>query len=75
MSEGMLSQVQQKVQAKVTQASSFFEKAAKDNAAAFEAAVETSLVVTKASFGFAMQLTEQWAKLATEQTRRFVPTV
>ncbi len=56
------------------QAWTFFEKAAKDNAAAFEAAVDTSLVVTKASLSYAAQLSEQWGKLAAETTRRFTHT-
>jgi hypothetical protein len=53
------------------QAWSMFEKAAKNNAAMFEAAVDTSVAVTKASLSYAAQLSEQWSKLATESARRF----
>jgi len=63
MSESSFPQVQQAV--------SFFEKATQDNAAAFEAAVDTSLVISKASLSYAALLTEQWGKLATETSRRF----
>ncbi len=64
MSENAFPQVQQQVL-------SFFEKATRDHAAAFEAAVETSLVVTKASLDYAALLSEQWGKLATDASRRF----
>jgi len=66
MSESSFPQVQQ--------VWSFFEKASKDNATAFEAAVDTSVVVTKASLDYATLLTEQWGKLATETTRRLTRT-
>jgi hypothetical protein len=66
MSENTFPQVQQ--------VWSFFEKAAKDNAAAFEAAVDTSVVVTKASLNYAAQMSEQWGKFATEATRRLAKT-
>jgi hypothetical protein len=48
---------------------SFFEKATRDRAAMFEAAVDTSLAVTKASLSYAATLAEQWGKLATEASR------
>ncbi len=63
MSENTFPQVQQFV--------SYFEKAARDNAAAFEAAVDTSLALTKASLNYTVQLSEQWGKFATEASRRF----
>jgi hypothetical protein len=49
---------------------SFFEKAAKDNAATFEAMVDASVAMTKASLDYAAQVSEQWGKLATETSRR-----
>ncbi len=66
MSENSFPQVQQMT--------TFFEKTARDNAAALEAAVDTSVAVTKASLSYAVQLTEEWGKLATEATRRFSKT-
>ena len=45
----------------VQQMTTFFEKTARDNAAALEAAVDTSVAVTKASLSYAVQLTEEWA--------------
>jgi hypothetical protein len=57
----------------VQQAWSMFEKVTKDNAAMFEAAVDTSVVMTKASLSYAAQMSEQWGKLATEASRRFAP--
>ncbi len=53
------------------QFASFFEKASRDNQAAFEAAVDTSVVVTKASLSYASELATQWGKLATDNARRF----
>ena len=49
---------------------SFLEKTAKDNAATFEAMVDASVAVTKASLDYAAQVSEQWGKLATETSRR-----
>jgi hypothetical protein len=66
MSESSFPQVQQM--------SSFFEKLAKDGAGAFEAAVDTSVVVTKAQLAYATVLTEQWGKLATDTARRLAKT-
>jgi len=66
MSENSFPQVQQ--------VWSLFEKAGKDNAAALEAAVDTSLILTKASLNFAAQVSEQWGKLATETARRYSKT-
>jgi hypothetical protein len=56
------------------QVRSIFEKAARDNAATFEAMVDVSVAVTKASLDYAGQVSEQWGKLATETTRRFTKT-
>jgi hypothetical protein len=58
----------------VQQVMTFWEKAAKENAAAVEAAIETSVAVTKTSLGFAAQMSEQWGKLATDATRRLTRT-
>jgi len=62
MSENAVSQMQH--------TSPFFERLARDNAAAFEAAVDVSVVMTKASLTYAAQMSEQWGKLATDLTRR-----
>jgi hypothetical protein len=66
MTENMFPQVQQ--------VWSFWEKAMKDGAAALETVVDTQLAVTKASFSYASQISEQWGKLATEATRRVTKT-
>ncbi len=63
MSESSFPQVQQMT--------SFFEKATEENARAFEAAIDTSLALTKASLSYAVLVAEQWGKLAAETTRRF----
>jgi hypothetical protein len=52
----------------------FWEKAAKENAAIVETAIDTSVAVTKASLSVAAQLSEQWGKLATDAARRFTKT-
>lgn len=67
MSENSFPQMQQNWSALV-------EKVSKDNAAALEAAVDTSLALTKASLAFAAQVSEQWGKVATEAARRLVKT-
>jgi hypothetical protein len=58
----------------VQQVWGFWEKAAKENVAALEAAIDTSVAVTKASLSFASQMSEQWGKLATDAARRFSKT-
>ncbi len=66
MSEATFPQVQQ--------IWTFWEKTTKDNVAAMEAAIETSVVVSKASLNFASQVSEQWGKLAADTARRFSKT-
>jgi hypothetical protein len=66
MSEATFPQVQQ--------IWTFWEKTTKENVAAAEAAFDTSVAVTKASFSFATQISEQWGKLAADTARRFTKT-
>lgn len=58
----------------VQQVWAFWEKAAKDNVATLETAIDTSVAVTKATLSVAVQLSEQWGKLATDAARRFTKT-
>jgi hypothetical protein len=58
----------------VQQMWTLWEKAAKENAAALESAIDTSVVMTKASLSYAAQMSEQWTKLATDSARRFTKT-
>jgi hypothetical protein len=58
----------------VQQARSFFEKTIKDNAAAWQTAVDVSVAVTRASLDYSAVVMEQWGKLATETPRPFTKT-
>jgi hypothetical protein len=58
----------------VQQVWSFWENAAKEGASALETAIETHVALSKATFGYAAQVSEQWGKLAIEATRRMTKT-
>ncbi len=62
MTESIFPQAQQIVD--------FWTKAAKANAATLESVIDTSFQATKATFGFATQMSEQWGKLAADAVKR-----